>query len=250
MLNNETIAKGAATFRKDSGKEFDKAIAALIALAYRYKYMGADFLWEKDTELNDEANRICMELSDTLAEKAKAIAKSIVMESLDYYDFEEDWDYEEKTDAEEDNKHVPILVRFDQQGSFLKELLEIWIALAFLYSLTMGELRVMISRYLANPFASPLWKNLPKDILNWGRGFAKDIRKQIAVIGQNAIVSAARRAEWEDAVRRGATYYIRRRGSNYDCPDCDSLCDYPIPIDEPFEFVHSHCMCIPEYHYN
>jgi hypothetical protein len=250
MLNNETIAKGAAAFRKDSGKEFDKAVAALIALAYRYQYMGEDFLWEKDPELNDEANRICIELSDALAERAKAIAKSIVTESLEYYDFEEDWDYEEETDTDDDNPHVPVLVRFDQQGSFLKELLEIWIALAFVHSLTQGELRVMISRYLANPFASPLWKNLPKDILNWGRGFAKDIKNQIAIIGQNAIVSAARRAEWEDARAKGATYYIRQRGSNYECPECDSLCGYPIPIDEPFEFVHSHCMCIAEYHYD
>lgn len=243
MLNNETISKGTASFRKDSGKEFDKAVAALIALAYRYKYMGQDFLWEKDPELNDEANRICMELSDALADRAKEIAKSIVMGSLEYYDFEEDWD------REEDEWHVPILVRFDQQGSFLKELLEIWIALAFVHSLTMGELRVMISRYLANPFASPLWKNLPKDILNWGRGFAKDIKHQIEIIGRNAIISASRRAEWEDAAAKGATYYIRRRGSNYDCPDCDSLCGYPIPITVPFEFLHSNCMCVAEYHY-
>lgn len=244
MLNNETISKGAAAFRKDSGKEFDKAVAALIALAYRYKYMGQDFLWEKDPELNDEANRICMELSDALAERAKAIAKSIVMGSLDYYDFEEDWD------REEDEWYVPILVRFDQQGSFLKEMLEIWIALAFVHSLTQGELRVMVSRYLANPFASPLWKGLPADILKWGRGYPKDIRSQIAVIGNNSIIAAIRHAEWEDARAKGAAYYIRRRGSNYDCDECDDMCGFPIPIDTPFVFLHSNCRCYAEYHYD
>lgn len=243
MLSNETLATKAAIYKKDSRKEFDKAVAALIALAYRYKYMGADFLWEKDPELNDEANRICRDLSDTLAERAKTIARAIIGEAFEYYDFEEDWD------AERDEWFVPILTRFDQQGSFLKELLEVWVALAFVHSLTQGELRVMVSRYASNPYASPLWGGLPGDILDWGRGYSKDITKQISVIGINAIISAVRLAEWQDAAARGATYYIRRRGSGYDCPECDDMCGFPIPIDVPFEYLHSHCMCWAEYHY-
>lgn len=243
MLNNDALATKVASFKKDSGKEFDKAVAALIALAYRYKYMGADFLWEKDPELNDEANRICRELSDTLAERAKSIARAVVAENLDWYDFDDAWD------AERDEWFVPIVTRFDQQGSFLKDLLEVWLALAFVNALSQGELRVMVSRFLANPFASPLWKNLPKDILDWGRGYAKDIRAQIAVIGQNSIIAAARLAEWQDAAARGATYYIRRRGSSYNCDDCQEAANKPIPIEVPFEFLHSHCMCFPEYHF-
>ncbi len=243
MPNNEAISGGAAAFRSYSRREFDRAVADLIALAYRYRYMGQDFLWENDPELDAEANRICRELSDALAERAKAIAKAIVMGSLDEYDFEEAWD------RDDDERHVPVLVRFDQQGSFLKDLLEIWLALAFVNALTQGELRVMVSRFLANPFASPLWRGLPSDVLKRGRGYSKDIAKQISVVGTDAIIAAVRTAEWQDAAAKGAKYYVRRRGSNYDCPDCDATCGFPIPIETPFEFLHSHCMCWPEYHY-
>lgn len=241
MLDNETLTRKVAAFKKESRKDFDKAVAALIALAFLHKDMGADFLWDKDPELDADANRICRELSDTLTEKAKDLARDAVKE-LDDYNIEEFWD------VARDEWFVPVTTRFDQQGSFLKELLEIWVAIAFLQGLTQSELRVEISRFLANPFLSPLWRGLPRDILKWGRGYSKNIAEQIAVIGQNAILSAIRLAEWQNAKDNGATYYIRRRGSGYDCPDCDDLCGYPIPIDEPFEFVHSRCMCWAEYH--
>lgn len=243
MLDNETLTKKVAAFKKESRKDFDKAVAALIALAFLHKDMGADFLWDKDPELDAEANRVCRELSDTLTEKAKDLARDAVKE-LDDYDIEEFWD------VARDEWFVPVTTRFDQQGSFLKELLEIWVALAFVYGLSQGELRVEISRYLANPFLSPLWRGLPRDILKWGRGYSKNIAEQIAVIGQNAILSAVRLAEWQNAKDNGATYYIRRRGSGYDCDECDSIANHPIPIEEPFEVQHSRCMCYPEYHFD
>ena len=243
MLDNETLTRKVAAFKKESRKDFDKAVAALIALAFLHKDMGADFLWDKDPALDAEANRICRELSDTLTEKAKDLARDAVKE-LDDYDIEEFWD------VARDEWFVPVTTRFDQQGSFLKELLEIWVALAFVYGLSQGELRVEISRYLANPFLSPFWSRLPKNILKWGRGYPKNIAEQLAVIGQNAILSAVRLAEWRNAKDNGATYYIRRRGSGYDCDECDSLANHPIPIDEPFEVPHSRCMCYPEYHFD
>lgn len=243
MLDNETLTRKVAAFKKESRKDFDKAVAALIALAFLHKDMGADFLWDKDPELDAEANRICRELSDTLTEKAKDLARDAIKE-LDDYDIEEFWD------VARDEWFVPITTRFDQQGSFLKELLEVWVALAFVYGLSQGELRVEISRYLANPFVSSLWRGLPRDILKWGRGYPKNIAEQLAVIGQNAILSAVRLAEWRAAKDGGATYYIRRRGSYYDCDECDSLANHPIQIDEPFEVPHSRCMCYPEYHFD
>lgn len=243
MLDNDNLARKAASFKRSAEREFDKAVAALIALAFKYKEMGADFLWDNDPELKEEAIRICRDLSDSLAEKAKAIARSVIDDSLDYYDFEESWD------RESDEGFIPIITRLDQQGSFLLQLLEIWAAIAFVNGVGKSELRVLVSRYLNNPYASPLWKGIPLDALRWGRGYSKNIIDQISVIGQNAIISAARYAEWVDAQAKGAEYYIRRRGSGYDCPDCDSLCGYPIPIYQPFEILHSRCMCWPEYHF-
>ena len=240
MLDNGKLAWTAAKFKAETSRDFDKAVKELVALAYKYARFGADFLWDLDPELDREANRILRELSDNLAQKARELARSIVEDELDEFDFAEAWD-------REDGNGLTILPRLDMEGSHLKELLEIWVAIAFVHNLTKGELRVMVSRYLANPFASTLWKGLPRDVLAWGRGYSLNIMEQMAVIGQNAIISSSRYAEWMDAVAKGAKSYIRRRGSTYHCPECDSLCGFPIPIEVPFEYVHSRCMCYPEY---
>lgn len=240
MLDNDKLAWTAARFKADTSRELEKAVRELVALAYKYQYAGENFLWDMDPELDREANRILRELSDTLAEKARKMASAIVSDEIGEEYFDVAWEHDDGDDT--------ILTRLDMQGSHLKELLEIWIALAFVNNLTKGELRVMVSRYMANPFASPLWRGLPPGVLAWGRGYSMNILDQIAVIGQNAIISATRYAEWLAALAEGATYYIRRRGSGYDCPECDSMCGYPIPIDVPFEYVHSRCMCWPEYH--
>lgn len=238
MPDNARLAASAASFKRVASTEFDKAVKELIALAYKYRDMGDSFMWDNDPELNDEANRICRDLSDAVAERAKAIARDVFEKSLDDYDLDDDW-----------NRDGMIIERLDQEGSHLLELLAIWLAIAFLNDISAGELRVLISRYLSNPFASPLWRGLPLDALKWGRGYARNVLEQIVVIGQNAIVSAYRYAEWQQAMANGAEYYIRRRGSYYDCPECDELCGYPIPIEIPFEWLHSRCMCWPEYHY-
>jgi len=242
MLDQSKLVDGTASFKRTAQKEFDKALAELIALAFRYAKAGADFLWDMDPQLDAEANQILRNLSDTLAEKAKAIARAVVMDAISGYDFDQAWD------RDDFDAFVPIVTRLDLEGSHLKELLEIWLALAFVNNISKGELRVLISRYLANPYASPLWNGLPRDLLKWGRGYAKNILEQITVIGQNAIVSAARFAEWQDALDNGNTYYIRRRGSGYDCKVCEDMANKPIPISVPFEVPHPRCMCWPEFH--
>ena len=40
MLDNETLTRKVAAFKKESRKDFDKAVAALIALAFLHKDMG------------------------------------------------------------------------------------------------------------------------------------------------------------------------------------------------------------------
>ena len=240
--SNEKLATSASTFKREASREFDKAVRALIELAWSKGKPDGNFLWENNPELDAEANRILTGLSDRLVEKAKRIAVDIIREQFTNADAEAAW---EQVDGEDEE--TPLIARFDMQGSHLKELLEIWIALAAVNGIAKSELRVLISRYINNPSASPLWAGLPKDILKWGRGYSKNIMDQMAVIGQNAIIGATRYAEWYDAMENGAEYYVRHRGSNYDCPDCDDLCGYPIPITTPFLFLHSRCMCYPEY---
>lgn len=238
MLDNDGLTSAVASFKRFTSKEFNKALNALVALGFKYKNAGADFLWDMEPGLHDEAVAILRDLSDTLAEKAKEIARGIIEDSLDYFDFDAAWD----------NDETDIIPRLDLQGSHLLELLEIWLALAFVNGIEKGELRVTVSRYLANPFASPMWRGLPQDILKWGRGYSKNIPDQLAVIGQNAIVYAARYAEWADALAKGYEYYVRKRGSNYDCKVCDDMANKPIPIYVPFEVPHPRCMCYPVYY--
>ena len=242
-VSKERLVREAARFKDDASKEFDKAVKALLDLVWSEGSPSADFLFESDPELDAKANAILRGLSDNLAARAKARAASIVRESLDGYGFEESW---EETADEDD---ATILFRFDMEGSHLKELLEVWIALAAVNAIRKSELRVMISRYLKNPYASPLWRGIPLDAIKWGRGYSRDIIDQLALIGQNAIVGTARHAEWMKELENGAVYYIRRRGSTYDCAVCDEMANKPIPISIPFQFLHSRCMCWPEYFY-
>lgn len=241
MLNDRLI-ESAAAFKKESRSDFEKAVEALIALAFRFKYLGADFLWTSDPVLEREANAILRGLSDSLSQKAKARALALMRE--------EGWDFGE--DAWEDvNERVdtPILTRFDQQGSFLRELLEIWVALAFVDGITPAYLKILVINHLANPYASHFWKGLPAGLLKHGKGYQRDLLNQIGLIGQDGIIGSVRMGEWVDALGKGARYYIRRRGSNYKCDECQSLANRPIPIEVPWDFTHPRCMCYPEFHY-
>lgn len=247
-VSNERLATEAAAFRREASREFDRVVKALLDLVWSKRIPSGDFRFTDDPELDADANELLRGLSDTLAARAKARAEDIIRDSIGGYDFGEEWDEDWESVDEEDG--TPLLWRFDMEGSHLRDLLEIWIALAVANEITKSELRVLISRYINNPYASPLWAGVPKGALAWGRGYSKNILEQMTILGQNAIVGAARRAEQRDERERGATYYIRRRGSNYDCGECDDLCGFPIPIEEPFEHTHSRCMCWPEYHYD
>lgn len=244
MLNRDTLIDEAASYKNDAKKRFDAALAALLALAWRYKdKIQGEFSFSANPDLYDEALRICREMSDGCAEDARKRLFEAIEDSLDYADEDVAWEYAEDLDGE------PLMDRLDMAGSHLLDLLNLWIAVALAKGFTQHYTRIVIVRYLNNPFASGYFGAWGKGVLKWGSGYSKNIWEQLSIIGQNAIISGARYAEWVDAQAKGATYYVRRRGSNYDCPDCDALCGYPIPIDEPFDYIHSRCCCYPEYFY-
>lgn len=241
-MRNEQLIEQTAAFKKEARPLFEGAVAALIALGFRYPGLGANFLWDATPELDAECNKILRDLSDSLAAKAKARAISL-MEA-------EGWDGGEDAWAEaNENVDVPILTRFDQQGSFLRSLMEIWIALAFVNGITPSYLKILVINHLSNPYTSKFWRGLPAGLLKRGPGYQRDILDQIGLIGQDGIIGAVRLGEWMNARDEGATYYIRRRGSFYRCDECQELANKPIPIEVPFDFLHARCMCWPEYHY-
>lgn len=242
MDNNVLIAQ-ASSVKADSQREFEAAVAALIALAYKYQRLGANFLWDADPVLEREANAILRGLSDNLAAKAKARALALARGEGWSWGLESWEDVNEKADT-------PLLTRFDQQGSFLRALLEIWVALAFVNGLTQSYLKISVIRYIANPYASPLWKGLPLGLLKRGPGYQRNIIDQLALIAQDGIIDAVRRAEWMDAMDNGALYWVWRRGSNFKCDDCQGNAGRTFPMDIPFDTLHARCMCWPEYHYD
>ena len=238
MLNQSELTSEVAAFKKDAKRRFDEAVSALITLAWPYRR--EDFVFDGTFPLYDDALGVCMTLSDRCASAARERMEEIIASSLDYADADAAWD---AAYGDEEQRS------FDMAGSHLLELLAVWIAVAAREGWTDGYLRVMISRYLANPFLCPEWRSVPLDALAWGRGYAKNIPEQLAVIGQGVIVSGARHAEQVDAVAKGAEYYVRHRGSGYECDVCDSMVNIPIPVDVPFEIPHPRCVCYPEYFY-
>lgn len=234
MADRKEKIDAVARYKREARTPFEVALGALIALAFRWKSLGADFLWDADPVLDDEANTILRQLSETEMDLAKRRAAELIGEG-------------DVFDSAWDAASGDMLERLDMEGSHLRGLLEVWIALAFVNGMTQGYLKILIIRYLNNPYASPLWGGLPAGLLKWGRGYQKNILDQIALIGADAILGAAAQAEYIEALEKGAIYYIRHRGSNYDCPECDALCERPIPITQIIDLTHPRCMCWNEY---
>lgn len=232
MLSNETLISEAARFKTNAKSRFDKALAALLALAWKYQHLGSDFSFDADRELYSRALEICREMSDGCMADAQDHIRNMFGEEFEMGDAY-------GRDA---------LERMDMAGSHLLELLNIWVALAFANGYTQAYTRISIGRYMNNPFASGMFGAWGRDVLKWGRGYDKNLINRLAVIGQNLIIDETRRMEWMDEKAKGAKYYIRRRGSGYDCDICDENCGFPIPISVPYERIHSRCVCWPEYH--
>ena len=239
MLNHHKINASLDEFAGASKKRFNDALAALLELAWKYKHLGADFSFDADETLYKEALRYCVQLSDGCIEDARKIAYTLITDSLDYTD--------EEVSFETALSERGAGLSFDLAGEHLLDLLSVWVGLALAKNYTKGYLRVLISRYMNNPFLSPLWREAGIKRFGWGPGYALNIYKQLSLIGADLIIDSARYAEWVDAMANGALYYVRHRGSSFDCPECDSLCGKKIPIETPFERPHPRCQCYPEY---
>lgn len=239
---DKKLTEKVSEFKKDARRDFEDAVSALIALAYRHHSQGANFLWDSDPVLERECNAILRGLSERVRDAAKRRAVEIIED--------EGWDEDAWDEIDKGSDSDSMLWRLDMAASHLRSLLEIWIAIAFVEGMTQAYLKICILRYISNPYMSPMWSRLPAGLLKWGKGYQKDIFEQIALIGTDAIVGAVRLAEWIDAMERGADYYIRRRGSNYDCDVCEEVANVPIPIDVPWDYKHPRCMCYAEYHFS
>lgn len=240
MPSNRELTKRVAAYKQKAQGLFEDVLTALLALAWRYKdSIEGEFRFDADPDLYNEALAICIDMTNKASADARAYAQFLI--DFDGVDGDAVWDSVYGDDA---------VGSFDMVGSHLLAMLAIWVTVAIQSGWTEAYTRLTILRYITNPYACPEWRRIPVTALAWGRGYGKDVLSRLIVIGQNLIVAAYRYAEWENERAKGATYYIRRRGSDFYCPACDALCGYPISIDVPWERLHSRCLCFPEYHYD
>ena len=240
MLSTNRINTAKQEFGRDAKSRYDQTVAALVALAWKYPKSEGDFAWDTEPELYAEALRLCRELTDNCLKDVRRVIAGVIGDSLDYAD--EEIAYESAVNGRD------YLARFDMAGSHLLELLAVWITLGLQKDYTASYIRIVASRYANYPFLNPLWREAGKS-LGWGRGYGFNIYSRLQRIGWDLIIDAVRYAEWVDAQAQGALYFIMRRGSSFDCPTCDEMCNHKIPITVPIDRPHPNCMCWPEYHF-
>lgn len=226
--------------RGDVSARMRDAIDAILDLCWDYR--SPDFSFSDHIALQREVNRILAQLSDgILSDTEKRAVLAIAEEELQDYE-DEALEYAEGEINGED-----VLFRLDRQGDHLKDLIAGWLVVAAILGLSKGKVKSRFWTFLGNVGASPDWRKAGIKIPKWGRGFQADIERGMTVIGQNVIFNAYQRAQYLDAISKGAVYFIRHRGSSYDCPECDSYCEYPIPISQIVYQTHSRCVCWNEY---
>ena len=239
MINRQDLSSAVDAFRPKAKKRYDEAVSSLLDLAWKYKDVAADFSWEADEELYRQALAICVGMTDGCLDDARALIYDVINDSLDYADEQVAFETALSENAMRD--------RMDFAGQHLLEILAVWVTLAFKNNYTKGYTSVLISRYQRYPFLAPVWKDSKAPIPRFGSGFSFDIAGQLARIGGDLINDAVRYAEWVDAMAEGALYYIMHRGSYFDCPECDAMCEVKIPIETPVSRPHPNCQCWPEY---
>lgn len=146
--------------------------------------------------------------------------------------------------------------RSDSYCSHLKYILEGWLAIGFAKKWSSAYIAARAASD-ADPYTAPEWraafreKGWGPDIISsggyrWGRGVPVPPAKGLALGAGSMVVSAYRHAELVKYGRLGATGYRVRRGSNYPCALCDSLCGITWPISVEVLPAHPHCVCYAE----
>lgn len=146
--------------------------------------------------------------------------------------------------------------RSDLYCSHLKYILEGWLAIGFAKKWTAAYIAARAASDSA-PYTAPEWraafreKGWGPDIITsggyrWGSGVPVSPSKGLSLGAGTMVVSAYRHAELIRYGRLGAVRYRVRRGSNYPCALCDSLCGITWPIDMEVLPAHPHCVCYAE----
>lgn len=211
-------------------------ILALVRDARSDKFAFAD-----NEDIDAEVNAILALMSDDLLADAEKRARNL-LKALDL----DEWDDESIDYANDEIDGENTLFRLDMQASHLKELLESWIIVAAVHGLSKSETIRNLFTYIANPFASELWRSAGLQNPAWGRGYARNLVKAISRIRADFINRAYLWAKLQQFAEEGAIGYTIHRGSTFDCPLCDSYLGKVYPLDQVILPIHANCCCYVE----
>ena len=202
--------------------------------------------------LDSRVNSLLVELSDRCLAETESLMREAALEA----GLEEDDADSVVAWVGEGKYGKDARSRSDSYCSHLKYILEGWLAIGFARKWRAAYTAARASSEL-DPDLTPEWraafreKGWGPDIITsggyrWGSGVPISPSKGLALGAGAMAVSAYRHAELVKYGRLGAVGYRVRRGSNYPCALCDSLCGMTWPISVEVLPAHPHCVCYAE----
>lgn len=239
-----------AKAKGDVERRLRDSIPEIIRECMAFAYLGKSFTFDV-SDLSDRVNQRLISLSDEILDDIESRARK----AIEYAEEEEDEDaillYIKRQIGEED-----IVQRLDKHCSTLRYFLEGWIAIGMVNKLKEYELTNNILSYIDNPFASPLWQEafnagylstaIRSKGYSYGKGNQRNVLSALTEIERYAINEAFQYGRLLHYGKTGAIGYIIHRGSNFDCPHCDSNCGFVIPLDDIRLPQHNRCCCWSE----
>lgn len=225
-----------------------KTVNEIISIAMNYSFLGKEFTFDWNKDLDDAVNDLLIQFTDAVLEEVGDKVAELVDEEdredvLAYIGRERDG-----LDPEE---------RIDKHDSELKSLLEAYLAVKFAMNADREDIPADAAEFLAAPndyedmrdaFFDHDYKSrmIQQGGAHFGRGNAANPILGIALVAQMMIREAENYDAFLDFSRiEGLVGFRVRRGSGYECGTCDEICATIHPIEE-FDILpaHPHCMCI------
>lgn len=239
-----------AEVKPEVQQRVSSTIMAVLSLAEAFRSYGSDFSFDVSKTLNDEVLKLMQALSDGCL----AIAERKAREILSWLEVEDEDDILQE--AEEKDNPNGVLWAFDMHSSNLMKIISAWLVIGFSQNLTQGQIYQNILGALAAPEGNQMWRDairsriVDPNELRFGRGYQRRITDAFTVLMQHIIYTAYTLGVMEEAEEGGALYYVVHRGSSFDCDFCDSRCERPTPMSEPYYPSHPRCVCWLEFLYS
>lgn len=236
--------------KSDVERRLRISIPEIIRECTAFAYLGKNFTFDV-ADLSDRVNQRLIALSDDILSDIEERARR----TIEYAEEEDDEDailaYIKRQIGEED-----MVTRLDKHCSTLRYFLEGWIAIGMVNKIQENVLTNTILTYIDNPLVAPIWKDalnagylsdsIRSGIYSYGKGNQRNVLKALTEIEQYAINEAYQYGRLLHYGKTGAIGYIIHRGSDYDCPHCDSNCGFVIPLDDIRLPQHPRCVCWSE----